>query len=114
MSNCGQTLFTTPQVDDIEAFAPPRRDTAYDIEDEFFEVLNSKYPGIGYVDTRCDIAFVVSHLQSYQNESKQQDLRELWHLLKYLNRLPHLPLVYKPTSHQLQGYCDASFALTSR
>jgi hypothetical protein len=189
VSNCGQTLFVSLHVDDIETSASPRRDTAYDIEDEFFAVLNSKYPGIviqqgpkyrhlaydldydmnrgtmqesqmtfikelltdnkvvekehnpdrtdlmtsrkfetpltevehsqfrsvlqgiGYIDTRCDIAFVVIYLQSYRNEPTQQDLRDLWHLLKYINGLSHLPLVYKPNSHQLQGYCDASFAL---
>jgi hypothetical protein len=70
--------------------------------------FRSVLQGIGYIDTRCDVAFVVSHLQS---ESTQQDLRDLWHLLRYLNGLPHLPLVYKPNSHQLRGYCDASFAL---
>jgi hypothetical protein len=34
-------------------------------------------------------------------ELTQQNLRDLWHLLKYLNGLPHLPLVYKPNSLQL-------------
>jgi hypothetical protein len=56
---------------------------------------------IGYIYTRCDVVFVISHLQSYQSEPTQQDLRDLWHLLRYLNRLPHIPLVYKPESHQL-------------
>jgi hypothetical protein len=50
-------------------------------------------------------------LQSYQNELTQQTLRDLWHLLRYLKGLHHLPLVYKPDSHLLRGYCDASFAL---
>jgi hypothetical protein len=45
MSNCDQTLFASLNVDDIEASASRRRDTAYDIEDEFFAALNSKYPG---------------------------------------------------------------------
>jgi hypothetical protein len=63
--------------------------------------FRSVLQGIGYIDTRCVVAFVVSHLQSYQNEPTQQDLRDLWHLLKYLNGLPHLPLIYKPNSHQL-------------
>jgi hypothetical protein len=46
ISSCGQDLFALLHVDDIEASASPRRDTDYDIEDEFFTVLNAKYPGI--------------------------------------------------------------------
>jgi hypothetical protein len=39
----------------------------------------------------------ILHAQLYS----QQDLHDLWRLLRYLNGIPHLPLVYKPNSHQL-------------
>jgi hypothetical protein len=64
--------------------------------------------GVGYIDTRADLAFVVSHLQGYQNAPLQQDLMDLWHLLRYLNRVPHLPLVFKPTDCELHAYVDAT------
>ena len=60
---------------------------------------------------RCDIDFVVGHLQRRQAKPTDQDACDLKHLLGYLNRFPDRPMIYEPKDSQLRGYCDASFNL---
>lgn len=66
---------------------------------------------VAYLHTRPTIAWIVSHLQRRSHAPDTQDLADLWHLLRYLNKYPEVPLVFAPTDLQLRAKVDASFAV---
>lgn len=61
-------------------------------------------------DTRPEISVAVGHLQRQANSPLDQDLRDLGHLLRYLNAAPDWPLVYQPKDLQLRAWADGAFA----
>ena len=65
---------------------------------------------VAYIDTRPDLLLVCSHLQRFQACPLLQDLEAVWHLLRYLNRQPNLPLIFSPSDGQLRATVDASYA----
>ena len=65
---------------------------------------------VSCIDTRPELSFICSFLQRHQAAPLLQDLKSVWHVLRYLNGAPDVPLVFKPSNGQLRAMVDASYA----
>lgn len=100
--------------------AKPTRVPIQQVERTKTESKNNDYPyrevvgSLLYLSTktRPDIAYGVNFCSRYVEQPTQERIRDVKHILKYLNGNKHLGIKYKSNdkTNLLQAYCDADYA----
>lgn len=62
------------------------------------------------VNTRPDLAFIVSFLSQYNIEHTEMKWKMLKRILRYLNNTKNLGITFKPTGEDIIGFVDADYA----